>query len=255
MKTLRLILLVAIVALSNNSAQSQDNQQQQISGTTNYSNVRKMEVFGYASVNIPPNEVYVSFTTKEFIDKNGKLVTLAEQEKLLKKAVVDIGYSEKNLKVMNMFGFETYNLTADSEKYEKARLYLLKLRGINCIDKFLAQVDMKLLSNFNIENFYHDNIYQEARKLQVEAFKRGQEKADTLLAVYGEKRGRILDIQEMSMYIAYPKTHGQSGNTHQIISMKEGTQYKEMRTNDLQDIKMEYQVKLVFEIITENNKK
>lgn len=189
MKTLRLILLIAIVALSNNSAQSQDNQQQQISGTTNYSNVRKMEVIGYASVNIPPNEVYVSFTTKEFVDK------------------------------------------------------------------FLAETDMKLLNNFSIESFDHNDINGKVRKLQISAFERGRDKADALLALYGEKRGKILDIQEMHCYITYPKTHGQKGNVHHIVSMTGGTQYLELPTNDLQDIKIEYQAKLVFEIITENNKK
>lgn len=40
-----------------------------------------------------------------------------------------------------------------------------------------------------------------------------------------------------------------------MVSMVNGTQYQELPTNDLQDIKIEYQVKLVFEIITENNKK
>lgn len=255
MTSLRLIVLVAIVAISTNKAHSQEIQQQQISGSINYANIRKMEVIGYASVNIPPNEVYVSFTTKEFTDKNGKIVTLAEQEKQLKQAVKDIGYDEKNLKVMNLFGFSTYNISGDSEKYEKARYYLLKLRGINCIDKFLAETDMKLLNNFSIESFDHNDIYGEVRKLQISAFERGRDKADALLAIYGEKRGRIIDIQEMQRYITYPKTHGQKGNVHHMVSMVNGTQYQELPTNDLQDIKIEYQVKLVFEIITENNKK
>jgi hypothetical protein len=35
--------------------------------------------------------------------------------------------------------------------------------------------------------------YTNVRKLQISAFERGRDKADTLLALYGEKRGKVLE--------------------------------------------------------------
>ncbi len=252
MKALKIFLLIAIVAVSTGNAQSQSNLQTTQQTTTHTSTGRKMEVVGYASVNLTPNVVYVSFSTKEF-SKLGKTYTLEEQEKKLKEAVKNIGYEEKNLQVMNLMGYSTFTMQGEENSYEKTRIYLLKLKGINCVDKFLANTEMKYLNNFTVESFDHDDINGEVRKLQVSAFERGRDKADALLALYGEKRGKVLDIQEVHRYITYPLTHGRKGNVHHIVSMNEGTKYMEMPTNDLQDIKVEYQVKLVFEIL-ENDK-
>lgn len=252
MTPIRFILLIAIVVFSNSNVSSQNNQINRPSAS-NSSTTRKMEVIGYASVTLAPNVVYVSFSTKEYVE-NGKTVSLAEQEKSLKQAVKDIGYEEKNLKVMNLLGYSTFTMNGEEGSYQKTRTYLLKLRGINCIDKFLSKIDMKLLNNFSIESYDHNDINGEVRKLQISAFERGRDKADALLAIYGEKRGNILDIQEVHRYITYPKIHGNSGNVHHIVSMVNGTEYKEMPTNDLQDIKIEYQVKLIFEIL-DNDKK
>lgn len=253
MKALRIFLLVAIVAINYVHAQSQPNlQTTQQTTTTQTSAMRKMEVIGYATASLEPNVVYVSFSTKEF-SKLGKVYSLEEQEKKLKDAVKATGYDEKNLQVMNLMGYATFTMQGEENSYEKTRFYLLKLKGINCVDKFLSNTDMKLLNNFSIESYDHDDIYAEVRKLQVTAFERGRDKADALLALYGEKRGRVLDIQEVHRYITYPATHGRKGNVHHIVSMSEGTKYIEMPTNDLHDIKVEYQVKLVFEIL-ENDK-
>ncbi len=252
MLTKRLFLIIAIVALFNSHSQSQINQQQQIPTTVSYNNVRKMEVIGYSTINLEPNIVYVSFSTKEYIE-NGRTITLEEQEKRLKQTLKKIGLDEKDLKVMNLIGYSTFTMNGDNETYQKSIHYLLKCKGISCIDNFLRQIEMKSLNNFSIESFDHDDINGEVRKLQISAFERGRDKADALLSLYGEKRGKIIDIQEVHRYITYPKIHGTKGNVHHAVSMENGTQYKEMPTNDLQDIKVEYTVKLVFEIL-ENDK-
>ena len=109
------------------------------------------------------------------------------------------------------------------------------------------------MNDFNIEAFDHDNINQEVRKLQIDAFNRGKDKAQALLGIYNEECGKVLNIQEVHRYITYPKTNSQKGNIHHVVTMKEGTSYLQMPTLDLLDIKVEYQVKLTFEIV--NNTK
>ncbi len=252
MLTKRLILLIAIVVFSNNQVKSQTNQQELSIEKIDH-NVRKIEVAAYSVANLKANEVYVSFSTKEF-EQNGKTVTLEDQEKKLKQAVKDIGYDEKNLKVMNLVGYNTFTMTGDEGAYQKTRSYLLKLRGINCIDKFLLKTDMKHLNNFTIESFDHDDIFKEIRKIQLDAFQRAKEKADDLLASYGEKRGGLLSVQEVSLHVIYPKVAGLKGNLHKVIGINSGTIYTEMTTNNLHEIQIEYLAKVVFEITSENDK-
>lgn len=238
----RFILLITLGVISINQVKSQTKQSE------NLKDVRKIEVVGYAMTSLEPNVVYVSFTTKEYI-QNGKVITIQEQEKKLKEAVKKISYSENNLKVTNVLGFKTFSLNSDEETYLKTRAYLLKLKGVKCIDKFLEQVDMKYLNDFNIEAFDHDGINQEVRKLQVDAFNRGRDKAQALLAIYNQDCGRVLNVQEVHRYITYPKTSHQKANIHHINSLTEGSRYEQIPTLDLLDIKVEYQVKLTFEIV------
>ena len=80
MKALKILLLIAIVAVSTGNAQSQSSLQTTQQTTTHTSTIRKMEVIGYATVNLTPNVVYVSFSTKEFT-KLGKTYSLEDQEK------------------------------------------------------------------------------------------------------------------------------------------------------------------------------
>jgi hypothetical protein len=169
MKALKILLLIAIVAVSTGNAQSQSSLQTTQQTTTHTSTIRKMEVIGYATVNLTPNVVYVSFSTKEFT-KLGKTYSLEDQEKKLKEAVKNIGYDEKNLQVMNLIGYSTFSMQGEENNYEKSRIYLLKLKGINCVDKFLANTEMKYLNNFSVESYDHEDINAEVRKLQVSAF-------------------------------------------------------------------------------------
>lgn len=239
----KLMLIVAIVAIVNPNLLAQGIQSQN----------NTIEVAAYSVANISANVVYVSFSIKEF-ESNGKLVTLAEQDKKLKQAVKDIGYEESNLKVMNLLGYSTFTMNGETNNYEKTRTYLLKLRGVNCIDKFLSKSDMKLLNNFSIESFDHDDIFDEIRKIQLVAYERAKQKSDKFLEVYGKKRGEVLSIEEVSLHIVYPKISGNKGNIHQVIGMNTGTEYVEVPTNNLQDIRVEYQAKVVFEIIADNDK-
>lgn len=252
MLKLKLILILAIVAIVNANTLAQAIQSRKEGDFVNAQN-NSIEVAAYSVANISANIVFVSFSIKEY-ESNGKIVTLAEQDKKLKQAVKDIGYEESNLKVMNLLGFSTFTMNGEPSTYEKTRSYLLKLRGVNCIDKFLAKSDMKLLNNFSIESFDHDDIFTEIRKIQLEAYERAKQKTDNFLEVYGKKRGDVLNIEEVSLHIVYPKISGHKGNIHQIIGMNSGTEYIEMPTNNLQDIRIEYQAKVVFEIITDNDK-
>lgn len=209
-------------------------------------NSRTIEVVGYSTVNLEPDIIYVSFTIKQ--DDNLSSTNILKQDEKIKAAVKSIGYDEHNLRVIGVLGYNTMTFSVDTEQYARSRTYSLKFKSIEDIDKFLRVIDMKTLNNFTIESFDRRDLTNDIRKIQIEAFKYGKEKAETLLAVYNKKLGEIIEIQEIQRHIIYPKLSGQQSNTHHIVTSNQGGNYVQMPALNMHDIKLEYQVRLVFEI-------
>ena len=151
------------------------------------------------------------------------------------------------MSVGNIYGYITYNGPNNEEGvFEHKRLYLLKLSSVECIDNFLDRVDPRALESFNIDEMDNNNIDAEVRNLQLKAFAKAKDKASVLLATYGEQCGRVLDIQEVNRFITYPDFTGK-GSRIQVVNMN-GTSNFEANQIRTKNIKIEYEVKIVFEI-------
>lgn len=208
--------------------------------------IRKMEVFGYASASLAPNEIYTSFVIKEYTN-NEKIVTIKESEATVRKIIKTIGCDVSDFSVGNIYGYITYNGPNNEEgQFEHRRLYLLKLSSVNCIDMFLDCVDPRALESFNIDEMDNNDIDSTVRELQFKAFAKAKEKAEVLLKTYGEECGKVLDIQEIDRSITYPDFTGK-GSRSQVVNGT-GTRSVDSNQNRTKSIKVEYQVKVTFEI-------
>ncbi len=234
----RLINIAFILMLSVNAFA-------QIPPSSEYS-VRKMETYGYASANLNPNVIYTSFVIKEFKDNN-KVVTIKETEAAIRKAVKKIGCKSGDLTIGNIYGYISYNGSNNEEGvFEHRRLYLLKLSSVDCVDMFLDIVDPRSLESFNIDDMENDNIDSTIQELQLKAFSKAREKATVLLASYGEKCGKVLQIEEVNRNIIFPDLSGK-GSKIQSLSMQIGNSNTSTESRS-RTIKVEYQVKMTFEI-------
>lgn len=208
--------------------------------------LRKMETIGYSTTSVSPNIIYTSFVIKDYKD-NGKVVSVKETEEKLRKIVKGLGCNLEEMSIGNIYGYITYNGPNNEEGvFEHKRLYLLKLSSVECIDVFLDRVDPRALESFNIDDMDNNNIDAEVRNLQLKAFAKAKDKATVLLATYGEQCGRVLDIQEVNRFITYPDFTGK-GSRIQVVNMNGTSNYdaNQVRTKN---IKIEYEVKIVFEI-------
>lgn len=205
-----------------------------------------METYGYASANISPNVIYTSFVIKEFKDNN-KVVTIKETEAAIRKVVKKIGCNSDDLTIGNIYGYISYNGSNNEEGvFEHRRLYLLKLSSVDCVDTFLDKVDPRALESFNIDDMDNDNIDSTIRVLQLMAFAKAREKATVLLASYGEQCGKVLQIEEVNRNITYPD-HSGKGSRLQALNMQSGNSNTSTDSRS-RTIKVEYQVKMTFEI-------
>jgi uncharacterized protein YggE len=208
--------------------------------------IRKMEVFGYATANLAPNEIYTSFVIKEYTDNN-KIVSIKESETNILKIIKSIGCDVSDFSIGNIYGYITYNGPNNEEgQFEHRRLYLLKLSSVKCIDIFLDSVDPRALESFNIDEMDNNDIDSTVRELQLCAFDKAREKAIILLKTYGEECGRVLDIQEIDRSITYPDFTGK-GSKSQVVNGT-GTRSVDSNQSRTKSIKVEYQVKVTFEI-------
>jgi hypothetical protein len=205
-----------------------------------------MEVFGYATANLAPNEIYTSFVIKEYTDNN-KIISIKESETNILKIIKSIGCDVSDFSIGNIYGYITYNGPNNEEgQFEHRRLYLLKLSSVKCIDIFLDSVDPRALESFNIDEMDNNDIDSTVRELQLCAFDKAREKAIILLKTYGEECGRVLDIQEIDRSITYPDFTGK-GSKSQVVNGT-GTRSVDSNQSRTKSIKVEYQVKVTFEI-------
>ena len=231
--TLVIILLVSVFAYP------------QIPPNNDFS-IRKMETIGYASTNVAPNIIYTSFVIKEYKD-NGKAVSIKETENKIRKIIKKMGCEATDFSVGNIYGYISYNGPNNEEgAFEHRRLYMLKLSSVECIDTFLDHVDPRALESFNIDEMDNDNLDSTIRQLQLKAFAKAKDKATVLLATYGETCGKVLDVQEINRNIIYPDMNGKGGRL-QVVSQSgmSNVDYNQVRTKA---IKVEYEVKIIFEI-------
>ncbi len=208
--------------------------------------IRKMETIGYATSNVAPNVIYSSFVIKEYKD-NGRVVSIKETEATVRKVIKRIGCKTGDLSIGNIYGYISYNGPNNEEgQFEHRRLYLLKLSSVECVDSFLDNVDSRALESFNIDDMDNDNINESIHQLQISAFKSAKEKATSLLAIYGETCGRVLDIKEVNRFVTYPDFAGK-GSKLQVVNISGATSFDNnlIRTKT---IKLEYEVRITFEI-------
>lgn len=240
----RFISAVTMLMISIGTIKAQELQH---NNNTTIKEERTIEVIGYAAAELVPNIIYVSFTIKDLSNQDDG-PSIIQQDKAIREAIKKVGASIEDLQVSNVLGYTTLNIQQEKEEYAKARSYSMKFKSIASIDQFLSLIDMRLLNNFMIDGFDHDALHEEIKKMQLIALDRGKFKADNILNAFNKKRGELIRVQEVQSNIIYPKIYVQQQNIQQIINVNNGIKYEQVAGYNIQQIKMEYQIRLVFEI-------
>lgn len=196
---------------------------------------RTIEVIGAADIHFTPDQLIISFTTKEYY-KGNVLVGIDKTDVEIKKILKQLNINQKNLVVSNFYGYKNYSSTDD--EFITRKTYRLKIGGIEVLDTFMSMIDKSSLESLEVEEVSHTNIdgfYVQARK---EAMVSAQTKANEFLEVLNEKCGRVVSAEEL---IASKQVHVM--NISNINYQK-----KENNSIDLQKMSISYQVKVIFEI-------
>lgn len=231
--------LIAILLLLWSGGYAQDNEQPKISG-------RKIEVVAYSSEEVLPNAIYTSFVLTEYKDNSGKVVSIDNSVEKIKKLLTTINHNQSRLSLGNVYGYLNTNEKGE-EVFDHKVQYILKLDNVESVHMLLDNMDKRALQSFNIDEMTYDGADSVLKNVQIKAFKRALDKADVFLKLYNEKRGRLIEIEEVNRFVTMPDFTGK-GASVKSVHASNGISSFEINASRSKYIKIEYVAKVVFEI-------
>jgi uncharacterized protein YggE len=213
----------------------------------------KIEVTGSAEMEVVPDEIYMTFTLKEYLDKAKQKVKLesikTEFLQLCKKA----GVSDTCISIASYTGNERwdyywYKRRKTEPDFMSSISYSIKVSTPENLDKIVNGLNENAVEGFNITKTSHSKIEQFRKEVKTKALIATRAKAEYLAESIDEEIGEALIIQEIENssqnYYSYSNESNYSNVSQTAISMESGVS----QTPNFQKIKLRYEMKAEFRL-------
>ena len=209
---------------------------------------KKIEVTGFAEMEVVPDELYFSISLKEYFkeEKNQKdKITIDILEKQLIASVAKAGLPKENLSSGNVSGYKNWYGKKKPQLFLEGKQYILKLSNLYKTDAILADVDEKGVEYVNISRVEHSKIKDLRKEIKIKALQAAKEKATYLVESINEKLGDVLQIEELDDQYYQPQPMMMAN-----VRMAKMADAAPMDDSSLeyQKIKLSYKMKAVFRI-------
>jgi uncharacterized protein YggE len=212
---------------------------------------RKIEVAGFAEIEVVPDEIYFNISLKEYFndEKNQKdKVVITTLEKQLIKAVADAGLPKEALSISGVGGYQNF---VDKKKkpatFLEAKQYELKVSSAEKLDGILSKVESRGVQYANVSRVDHSKREEFKKQVKIDALKAAKEKAAYLVAAVDQKLGQVLEIRELDENIQYPQPMFMKSNMR-AMAMAESADAVQDSDLTYQKIKISYRMQAAFEI-------
>ncbi|MDT3403478.1 SIMPL domain-containing protein [Mucilaginibacter terrae] len=205
---------------------------------------RKIEVTGSAEQEVTPDIIYVAISLKEYMNGKNK-VDISTLERQLQKAVTEAGVAKEDFMINNI---SSYNYIIDKKKkdpdFMASKQYRIKVRDLNAINIILSKVDDKGIQSTGVESYEYSKQAELRKELKIKALQAAREKAGYLLTSIGEKLGGAIEIQEIDN-----EPMGRPVYSNMMFKSAMAADATPQESDvDFKKIKLNYQVRAVFEI-------
>jgi len=211
--------------------------------------VRKIEVAGFAEMEVVPDEIYFNVSLREYFndEKNQKdKVIISTLEKQLIKAIADAGLPKEALSVSGVGGYQDYT---DKKKkpatFLEAKQYEVKVSSADKLDGILSKVESRGVQYANVNRVEHSKREEFKKQVKIDALKAAKEKATYLVAAVDQKLGQILEIRELDENIQYPQPMFAKANMRAMAASADVAPDSDVQ---YQKIKISYRMQAAFEI-------
>lgn len=166
-------------------------------------NPKKIEVTGSAEMEVVPDEIYMTFSFREYLDGNKQKVKIETIKTAFLKLCHSVGIPDSNVSIADYAGYERwdyywYKNHKNQPDFMANMAYTVKVKGADQLDQIVAQVDDKGLQNYNITKTAYSKMEALRKEVKSKALLASKEKAQYLAASIGEDIGEALLIQEIN---------------------------------------------------------
>jgi len=204
---------------------------------------RKIEVTGSAEQEVTPDIIYVSISLKEYLNGKNK-VDITTLEKQLQKAATDAGIAKEDFTISNINSYNYIIKKKSDPNFLASKQYRIKMRDLNAINVILSKIDDKGIQSTAVDSYDYSKIAELRRDLKIKALQAAREKATYLLTSIGEKLGGAIDIQDIDN-----EPMNQPVRYNMAFKSVQADGAAEQSDVDFKKIKLNYQVRAVFEIV------
>ncbi len=213
---------------------------------------KKIEVTGSAEMEIVPNEIYMTFTLKEYQDAAKKKVKLESIKTDFLTLCKAAGVADSNISISSYTGNEHwdyywYKRRKTEPDFMGSISYAVKVSSSDKLDKIVSGLNENAIDNFNISKTSHSDIEQLRKEVKTKALIATKAKADYLAKSIGEELGEALFIQEIenNNNSYYSNQLSNSNSVSQTAMSMEGNSSS---TPNFQKIKLRYEMKAEFKL-------
>jgi uncharacterized protein len=212
----------------------------------------KISVTGSAEMEIVPNEIYMTFTLKEYLDATKKKVKLESIKSDFLKLCKSAGIADSNVSISGYTGNERwdyfwYKRRKTEPDFMSSISYAIKVSSPDNLDKIVSGLNENAIENFYISKTSHSEIEKLRKEVKINALVASKNKAEYLAKSIGEKVGEALLIQEIDDSYNSDYSNGRSlSNT--ISQTSSSYESNNTSTTNFQKIKLRYEMKVEFKL-------
>ena len=213
---------------------------------------KKIEVTGSAEMEIVPNEIYMTFTLKEYLDASKNKVKLESIKTDFLKLCKLAGIADSNISISSYAGNERWDYYWHKRRKTEPDFmgsisYAVMVSSADKLDKIVAGINENAIDNFNISKTSHSDIENLRKQVKTQALVASKNKADYLAKSIGEELGEALLIQEIAD--GYSNYYGYENNISNNVSQTSMSMAgNSSPTPDFQKMKLRYEMKVEFKL-------
>ena len=215
---------------------------------------RKIEVTGSADMEFTPNEIYMNFSLREYMD-HGKKVKLETIKKEFLATCKKNGIAKDDVSIASIAGNQRWDYYWYSRRrfepdFMASISYSVKVSSTEKLDKLIAAVNEDAMSNFMITKTSHSDIEKFRKEVKTNAMIASKDKAKYLAKSVGEEIGETLSIQEIEVTNSYGGYYNRYSN---LASNSNVSQYSESQQSyddnpGFKKIKLRYEIKAKYRL-------
>jgi uncharacterized protein YggE len=205
---------------------------------------KKIEVNGSAETEVTPDIIYIGMSLKEYFKDSGnkKKVEMEDLERQLQSAVLKAGIPQENFMINNISSYNNWWEKKKTPDFLARKQYRIKVTDLTKFNEIMSAVDPKGIEYSNIESYDYSKMESLKKELKIKALQNAKEKAEYLINSIGGTLLGPLEIQEINID-AQPEIMNFARTVLRAASSEDG-----MPEIDFKKIKLNYQIRAVFEI-------